>query len=91
MALWTDIVGVVIAVGILRWAERLISMRWPDSLIGKFFSPPPPFAAGSQELRLLESVSTAMGSISSRSVEIATTLGDIQGGLAENGVILRDI
>lgn len=59
MVLWADILGVVLAVGALRWVERFIGTRWPNSWIGKFFSPPPPFAVGSPEYRLLKSMALA--------------------------------
>jgi hypothetical protein len=55
MALWANIIGVAIATGILRWAERFVGMKWPNSSIGKFFYPPPPFATslGTNWLQIL--------------------------------------
>jgi len=36
-------------------------MKWPDSWLGRFFSPPPtPFAVGSLEFELLAAIKTAV-------------------------------
>jgi hypothetical protein len=84
MALWADILGVVLAVGALRWVERFIGMRWPNSWIGKFFSPPPPFAVGSSEYRLLESMALA-------TEDRVILLDDIQNQLTDNVILMDDI
>jgi hypothetical protein len=60
MALWSDYLGVVVEVGLLRWMEWFIEVQRPNSWLGKFFSPPPPFVISSPEYKLLHAMTLAM-------------------------------
>lgn len=84
MALWADILGVMIGVGILRRVEPFIGMQWPNSWIGKFFSTRPPFAVGSPEHRLLKSLAVITG-------DGVILLDNIQTLLIDNVILMDDI